>query len=153
VVSKPLFSPDPDIEKQARKALQQIRAKKGREQADIKTAPSKPAPAAYQAVDVTSMQAGEVRCLGPEYVCHSISNELKFNEILMANGVSKHVLPLLEALVVGRLVCPGSERHTWHWAQSRSAIYELSGTPLRASRVAPATGCRWAEGPRGMLQN
>jgi transposase len=130
---KQLFSPDPDIEKHARKALQQIRAKKGRELAEIKTTPSKPAPAVYQAVDVTSMQAGEVRCLGPEYVCHSIWNELKFNEILMANGVSKHVLPLLETLVVGRLVCPGSERHTWHWAQSRSAIYELSGTPLRAS--------------------
>ncbi len=128
-----LFSPDPEIEKHARKALQQIHAKKSTEQEDLKTDPAGAPKTVYQPVDVASMQAGEVRPLGPEYVCHSIWNELKFNEILMANGVSKHVLPLLEALVVGRLVSPGSELHTWNWACNLSAIYELSGPPLRAS--------------------
>ncbi len=128
-----LFSPDPDIEKHARKAFQQIRAKKGREQTQVNSDASDPAEAVYQPVDVSSMQAGEVLPLGPEYVCHSIWNELKFNEILKANGVSEHVLPLLEALVVGRLVSPGSERHTWNWAQNLSAIYELTGAPLRPS--------------------
>jgi transposase len=128
-----LFSPDPEIEKHARKALHQIHAKKSTEQEDLKTEPDGASEAAYQPVDVSSMQAGEVRPLGPEYVCHSIWNELKFNEILMENGVSKHVLPLLEALVIGRLVSPGSELHTWNWARNLSAIYELSGPPLRAS--------------------
>lgn len=79
------------------------------------------------------MQAGEVRSLGPEYVCHNIWNELKFNEILMANGVSEHVFPLFEAPVVGRLVSPGSGRHTWNWAQNLSTIYEPIGAPLRPS--------------------
>ena len=130
---KQLFSPDPKIEKHARKALQKIRAKKNQIQPDNKVDPSEPAGVVYQNVDTASMQAGEMRSLGPEYVCHSIWNELKFNEVLMANGISEHVLPLLEALVVGRLVSPGSERHTWQWVENRSALYELAGTPMRAS--------------------
>jgi transposase len=122
-----LFSADPQIEKHARTALQRIRSKPDREQ---KADHDKPA---YENIDANSLQAGEVRSLGPEYVCHSIWNELGFNDVLMANGISEHVLPLLEALVVGRLVSPGSERHTWQWAQDRSAIHELTGTPLRPS--------------------
>jgi transposase len=128
-----LFSPSPEIEKHARRALRQINAKKGAEQSRPKTDPDGASKTDYQTVDVSSMQAGEVRPVGSEYVCHSIWNELKLNEILMVNGVSEHVLPLLEALVVGRLVSPGSERHTWNWAQNLSAIYELSGAPLRPS--------------------
>jgi hypothetical protein len=115
-----LFSPSPEIGKHARKALRQINTKKSSEQKGAKTESDRAFKAVYQTVDASSMQAGEVRPLGPEYVCHSIWNELKFNEILMANGVSKHVLPLLEALVIGRLVSPGSELHTWNWARKRA---------------------------------
>lgn len=57
---------------------------------------------------------GEDRFLGPEHVCHGIWNKLKVNDILMNNGVSEHVLALLEALVVGRPVSSGSELHTWN---------------------------------------
>jgi transposase len=71
--------------------------------------------------------------MGPEYVCHCQWNELGFNDILIQNGVSKNNLPLFEALVVGRLVSPGSELHTWQWAQNGSSIFELSGSPLRPS--------------------
>jgi len=132
---KQLFSTDAKIEKHARKALQKIRSKQGQEQPDkeVDQSEQRSVEAVYKNVDVTSMQAGDVRSLGPEYVCHSIWNELKFNEVLMANGISEHVLPMLEALVVGRLVSPGSERHTWQWLQNRSAIHELTGPPLRPS--------------------
>lgn len=125
-----MFRADPEIEKHAQKALQKIRA---RQQEDSDPIEHQSDASEYQNVDISSLQAGEIRSLGPEYVCHSIWNELLFNDILMANGVSPHILPLLEALVVGRLVSPGSERHTWQWAENRSAIYELSGTPLRPS--------------------
>lgn len=130
-----LFSADPKIEKHAQKAVQKIRSKQNIEQPAQKVdeLEERPAEPLYKNVDVASLQAGEMRSLGPEYVCHCIWNELKFNDILLANGVSKHVLPLLETLVVGRLVSPGSERHTWQWVQNRSAIYELAGTPLRPS--------------------
>jgi len=124
-----MFAADPEIEKHAQKALQKIRVRQ-KNSNPVEHQPNVPE---YQNVDVSSLQAGEIRSLGPEYVCHSIWNELKFNDILLANGVSRHILPLLEALVVGRLVSPGSERHTWQWAEDRSAIYELTGTPLRPS--------------------
>ena len=63
-----LFSSDPEIEKHARNAVAQIRTQKGREQeAPQASRDQKPDPD-YQTVDVSSMQAGEVRSLGPEYV-------------------------------------------------------------------------------------
>ena len=79
------------------------------------------------------MQASQLRSLGAEYLCQCIWNELKINEVLASEGLSEHVLPLMQALVIGRLVSPGSEVHTYHWAEQRSALYELTGAPLRAS--------------------
>ena len=35
--------------------------------------------------------------------------------------------------MLGRLIFPASERQTWQWAQHRSAVYELAGTPLKGS--------------------
>jgi transposase len=129
-----LFSPDPQVEKHARKAADKIQAKHGTEPINDKAeAPSGIDQNRYQAVDVASMQASQLRSLGPEYVCHNIWNELKFNELLLSQGISEHVLPLLQALVVGRLVSPGSEVHTWNWAEQQSAIYELTGPALRPS--------------------
>lgn len=129
-----LFSTDLQIEKQARKAANKIRAKQATEQSTQKTdvVGNNDQPA-YQQVDVASIQATQVRSLGPEYVCHCIWNELKFNELLVSEGISEHTLPLMQALVIGRMVSPGSEVHTWDWAEYRSALYELTGRPLRAS--------------------
>ena len=69
----------------------------------------------------------------PEYVCHRIWNELQLNQVLIAQGVSENILPLMQALVIGRLVSPGSELHTWYWANHRSALYEFTGPALRPS--------------------
>jgi len=129
-----LFSSDPKIEMLARGATDKIRAKQACDRpvqaADTPTGARGPV---YQNVDVASMEAGQVRSLGPEYVCHCIWNDLKINELLLSEGVSEPTLPLMQALVVGRLVSPGSEVHTWNWATHRSALFELTGTALRAS--------------------
>ena len=122
-----LFSANRSIEKIARGAADKIRAKQAGEQM------AEPAATVYQDVDVASIEAGQVRSLGAEYVCHSAWKELQIGELLTGQGVSRHVLPLMEALVIGRLVDPGSEVHTWDWAVHRSALYELSGHPLRPS--------------------
>jgi transposase len=82
---------------------------------------------------VSSVQARELRSLGPEYVGHSIWKQLRFDEVFLSSGISRELLPLLETLVIGRLIEPGSERHTCDWAENRSAIYELIGRPLRYS--------------------
>ncbi len=129
-----LFSTDPQVEKHARKAADKIQAKRGTEQINDKAETASGIDQnRYQSVDVASMQASQLRSLGPEYVCHNIWNELKFNELLLSQGISEHILPLLQALVAGRLVSPGSEVHTWNWAEYQSAIYELTGPALRPS--------------------
>ncbi len=125
-----MFSSDPQIHKLARKAADKIRSKWAVEQRMEKSHAAAPS---YQQVDVASMEAGQVRSLGPEYVCHCIWNQLGLSELLVSEGVPESVLPLMEALVIGRLVSPGSEVHTWKWAEYRSALYELTGRALRAS--------------------
>lgn len=84
-------------------------------------------------VDVNSIDTTSIRSIGPEYLCHKAWQSLKIDACLTELGVSPNVLPLLEALVVGRAVSPGSELHTKAWADNNSAVYELCGTPLRHS--------------------
>ena len=123
--------PDPMILEIAEKAAWEIAGKKSQK---AESAPClMPPETDYQNVDVASIEAGESRTIGPEHVCHSIWNELGLSEVLIQNGVSPHQIPLLEALVVGRLVSPGSERHTFEWLENRSSFFELAGSPLRNS--------------------
>ncbi len=49
--------------------------------------------------------------LSPEYLCHSVWKELQMREFLKEQGVSAKVTPVLAALVIGRLIDPGSERY------------------------------------------
>ena len=124
-----LLSADPSIERHARNAVQKLLAR------DAKSEARKPPSHTpeYQLVDVASMQATELRSLGAEYVGHTLWQELGLNHALLDAGCSAQWLVLFEALVVGRLVAPGSERHSWAWMQSRSAIFELTGGAVRAS--------------------
>lgn len=123
---KSFFEVDEEVEKEAKKAADKIFRKQAKE-LGCELQPE------YEQVDVNSLESSVNRSLGAEYVCHSIWQDLEMTDFLLKKGISKHVLPLLIALVVGRLVDPGSERHTKEWAEKRSAIYELTGTPLRNS--------------------
>ena len=123
-----LFSGSRHIEKLARTAAEKIRSKQAVDQGVDESDT-----AIYEQIDAASMQASQLRCLGAEYVCHCIWNELNINAVLLSEGISERILPLMQALVIGRLVSPGSEVHTCHWAEQRSALYELTGMPLRAS--------------------
>jgi transposase len=125
-----LFDAKPDIEKYARKASEKIKEKRSTE---YHAGSEQRAEEDFRVVNVNSMDASQARSLGPEYVCHCQYNELRLNEILLQNGIPAGTLPLFEALVIGRLVSPGSELHTWRWAQQESAIFELTKSPLRHS--------------------
>jgi len=125
---KSLLSSDVEIEKHAAKAVRLIREKQL-----SRVRPEDLEEAEYLNIDVNSIEAAEPRSIGPEYVCHSMWKELQFDRVLSEAGISHELLPLIEALVIGRLVEPGSELSTWEWAENRSAIYELSGRPLRYS--------------------
>ena len=130
---RPLFSTDPAIERHAKNAVKRILEKLSEDNAFAKSLDSGKTSPVFQNVDVASIEANEPRTIGPEYVCHSVWKELKMDDALISNGASPNTLPLIEALVVGRLVEPDSERHTWSWAENRSAIFELTGKPVRYS--------------------
>ena len=128
-----LLSTDPAIETHARSAAKRILGKRSEDQAvDLLSVCNNDHPN-FKMVDVSSLEADEVRSVGPEYVCHCIWKELKIDDILLLNDVPQSSIPLIETLVVGRLVAPGSERDTWAWAENRSAIFELAGKPGRFS--------------------
>jgi len=121
-----LFKIDQEIEHHARQAADKIFAKRADEiNAEVVED--------FQMVDTKSIEASIPRSLGPEYVSHSMWQQLDFNTVLRKQGISSQVLPLLEALVVGRLIEPGSELWTKKWAEELSALYELTGTPPRHS--------------------
>lgn len=136
-----LFPLDHELEPHARQAVRDILAKQASEEeqkskaqgeAGESAAPSAPQPE-FVEVDVSTIEAGESRSLGPEYVGHNLYKELGINDVLLAEGVSPHTFPVIEALVLGRLICPSSERQTREWVEHRSALYELTGRPLKGS--------------------
>jgi len=128
VGQKNLVSPDPIIEKIARKAIKRIFDKRSKEEAastlDQRCVSN--SERNFRVIDISSTESGVLRTIGPEYVCHKMWQELCFDEILLNAGVSRFTLPIMETLVIGRLVDPGSELHTFQWAENRSAIYELT---------------------------
>jgi transposase len=123
---KSLFELDQNIERNARQAANKIFEKRAR-QIDAEISDD------FQLVDTKSLDVAKPRSLGAEYVCHTIWGQLGLDAVLLRCGISKHVLPLLQALVVGRVIEPGSERWTKRWVEELSALYEMSGTPLRHS--------------------
>lgn len=117
---------DETIEKYAKHAADKIFEKRAQENENNKETD-------YQDVDLNSIAGENARSLGPEYVCHSIWNELALNKFFISHHVPASCLSVIEALVVGRLVEPASELHTKSWAEERSALYEMSGAPVRHS--------------------
>ena len=87
----------------------------------------------FHNVDVNSIVASESRSFGGEYLCDSVWNELEMNSFLKKMNIPEKTIPILESLVIGRLIDPGSERYTKDWAESRSSLFEITGSPLRPS--------------------
>ncbi len=121
-----LFSSDPIIEEQARIAVKKINENAINEPNDDKTENFIP-------VDVNSVDHSETRSFGAEFVCHEMWNQLEFNKILTESNIPETVIPIIEALVIGRLVAPSSERETHYWAEKISSIFELTKPAKRRS--------------------
>jgi transposase len=115
-----------EIEKIARNTAIKIFDKRAEENTDSKSSD-------YRICDINSIEASESRSFGGEYLCDSIWNELEMNEFLKKMDISEKTIPILESLVIGRLVDPGSERYTRDWAENRSSLFEIAGSPYKAS--------------------
>ena len=81
-------------------------------------------------VDMNSATTAWSRSLGPELVGHHVWNELKMPSILEQCGFSPRERSLAEAVVLGRLIAPGSDLATWRWLRDFSAVGELTEAPV-----------------------
>ena len=121
---------DPLIEKHAKKAVRSILERQSRHAAlekksETETQINKPD---FKSIDVNSLMSNNLRTIGPEYVCHEIWKKLGFKDILKSEKINDETIAIIETIIIGRLVAPGSERYTKTWAEERSAIYELIGS-------------------------
>ena len=76
-------------------------------------------------IDVNSQEISQCRSVGGEYVCHLFWKKLGLPEFLKSVNVSDANMALIEALVVGRLMAPGSEGATREWLEKRSGLWDL----------------------------
>ena len=114
------------VERNAREAARKIFTKQALEL-------SEQSESNFEKVDINSIEAEKPKSIGAEYLCHSVWEELKIDELFKEEGITRQSAILIEALVIGRLIDPGSERYTKEWAEKRSSLYELTGSPIRSS--------------------
>lgn len=81
-------------------------------------------------VDLNTATTSHSRSLGPELVGHQAWGNLRFPEILEGCGLSPRERSLAEAVVLGRLIEPGSDLATWNWIRNLSAATELVETSI-----------------------
>lgn len=99
-----------DLEKVARTTASKIFDKRAEENKDSEITD-------FKNIDLNSIEASESRSFGGEYLCDSIWDELEMNSFLKKMNIPEKTIPILESLVVGRFVDPGSERYTKEWAE------------------------------------
>ncbi len=77
-------------------------------------------------IDIKSHKITAPKSIGPEYLCHSIWNQLGLSKWLRGQGVSPDQIVLMEGLVLGRLIEPGSELACKEWLENRSGLFVTS---------------------------
>ena len=83
------------------------------------------------AIDLNTIATSNSRSLGPELVGNSFWNKLQFDQILSQCGLDNKELSLAKAVILGRLIAPGSDFSTFSWFQNRSSLLEM--TPVNLS--------------------
>jgi transposase len=82
----------------------------------------------YESIDLDSITNSKLRTIGAEYVALSYFKKLELDKCLRECGFSDRELEVASLLIIGRLVSPGSERHTHLWGQKISGLDELLNT-------------------------
>ena len=84
-------------------------------------------PSRYVPIDLSSVRMKETRSLGAEALCMMAWDMLGFADILQKLKLSVRTISIAMVLIFGRMISPGSERHTIEWFRKRSALQELPG--------------------------
>ena len=78
-------------------------------------------------VILASTELQNLRSIGGERLAIQVLEELGFPQLLLSQGLSERQIQVAMVLVVGRMLSPGSERHTYEWMLHESGIMELLG--------------------------
>ena len=81
----------------------------------------------YVPIDLNSVKLKKTRGLGAELLCMKVWDMLGFTDILKKLKFSMASISLVMVLLFGRMISPGSERHTIEWFRKRSALQEFHG--------------------------
>ena len=76
---------------------------------------------------LASTELQNLRSIGGERLAIQVLEELGFPQLLLRQGLSERQIQVAMVLVVGRMLSPGSERHTYEWMWHESGIMELLG--------------------------
>jgi transposase len=87
----------------------------------------KPDRSRYVPIDLGSIKMKETRGLGAEVLCLKVWDMLGLTEILKTLRFSITSISIAMVLLFGRMISPGSERHTIEWFCKRSTLQELPG--------------------------
>ena len=84
----------------------------------------------FCAIDLESVEHTMTRSLGPELVAHTFWERLGFNQLLQTCGLSSSEQSWAQAVVLGRLIQPASERQTGYWLKKKTSLLEMLPTDL-----------------------
>jgi len=121
-----LFEEDPKIkayvdEAYSRYLVDQEAAKETQERKDD---------ADTKAIDLNTISHSESRSLGPELVANWAYESLAVDKVLTNAGISDKERMIAKAVILARLVSPGSDAKTYRYICESSAISELVGIEL-----------------------
>jgi hypothetical protein len=84
----------------------------------------------YENIDINSLKNSDARPIGAEHIAFSQMKEYRFFDFLKQLNFSQRQIMTSAALIVGRLVHPGSELETARWVRESSGIGEFLGEDL-----------------------
>ncbi len=124
-----LESHDADLERLALKLVSNNNLSKSLETYNefMEEQKSNPDQSRYIPIDLNSIKMMETRSLGAELLCMKAWDMLGFSEILKKLRFGSTSISLIMVLIFGRMISPGSERHTIEWFRNRSSLQELPG--------------------------
>lgn len=79
----------------------------------------------YHEIDLNSVKTKENRSFGAEFVVDNIWKRINIDKLLSELKFDAKEISLAKAIIYGRLISPGSERHTYNWFKKRSSLNEL----------------------------
>lgn len=84
----------------------------------------------FLTIDLEKVATTACRSLGPELAGHAAWEKLCLDKVLRKAGLGKDNIELAKAVILARLISPGSESHTLKWIKTRSAVAEIINTDL-----------------------